>query len=88
MVLPDFQTIGLYRSPSPQHVKHAAFSYQDRGVRSNETTVYAQVIFSLVRNQQTVHLNSSALNLLWFENKPLEVTFLSLYSYSLTDGRK
>lgn len=55
------------------------------GGRSNEAAVYAQIIFSLARNQQTVRLNSSALNLLWSENKPLEVSFLSLYSHNLTD---
>lgn len=55
------------------------------GGRSNEAAVYAQIIFSLARNQQTVHLNSSALNLLWSENKPLQVSFLSLYSHNLTD---
>lgn len=59
----------------------------NRGGRNNEVTVYAQVIFSLARNQQTVHWNSSALNLLWSENKPLEVSFLSLYSHNLTDKK-
>lgn len=57
----------------------------NRGCGSNEATVYAQVILSLTRNQQTVHLNSSALYLLRSENKPLEVGFLCLYSLNLTD---
>lgn len=56
----------------------------NRGGRSNEATIYAQVTFSLARNQQTAHLNSYALNLLWCENKPLEVSFLSLFSHNLT----
>lgn len=55
------------------------------GGKCNGATVYAQVIFSLARNQQTAHLDSCALNLLWCENKPLEVSFLSLYSHNLTD---
>lgn len=61
---------------------------KNRGGRCSEATVYAQVIFSLARNQQIAHLNSCTLNLLWCENKPLEVSFLSLYSHNLTDGRE
>lgn len=46
--------------------------------RCNEAAPYAQVIFSLARNQQIPHLNSYVLNLLWCENKQLVLSFLSL----------